>query len=122
MVSLIYDGQQIIKIVDPDTPLVEKNYFFRATTREPFDLTTQDVEVAVFNEPEEPGARYKAIDMYKALDMMLERMLALDLPDMVRTVVHYCELQPREGPLLKFRKVKIQRKTANSPGNAIATA
>ena len=122
MVSLIYDGQQIIKIVDPDTPLVEKDYIFRASAREPFDLTTQDVEVAIFNEPEEPGAAYRAIDMYKALDIMLEKMLPQDVPDMVRTVVHYSELQPRKGPLLKFRKIKIQRKTVNSLGSAIATA
>ena len=122
LVSLCHAAQQVIRTLDKDTPLEEKHYVFRATAREPWDLTRVDVEVAVFNSPEEPGAAYKAIDMYTALDIILGRILPQNLPDMARTVVHYAELQPRHGPLLRFRKVKIQRKTANSLDNVIATA
>ncbi|KAL8794094.1 MAG: hypothetical protein Q9195_003279 [Heterodermia aff. obscurata] len=122
MLSLCHAAQQVIRTLDEDTPLVEKNYFFRATAREPVDLTRQDVEVAIFNSPEEPGAAYKAADMYTALDIILERILPQTALDMTRTVVHYSELQPREGRLLKFRKIKIQHKTVNSLSNAIAIA
>lgn len=122
MVSLVYAAQRAIRTLDPDAPVAEKNYFFRATEQVPYDLTHQDVEVAIFNSPEEPGAAYKAIDMYSALDVMLERILPQHVKDISRTVVHYSELQPRMGPLLKFRRVKIQRKTTDSLSNAISTA
>ncbi|CAF9939755.1 MAG: hypothetical protein HETSPECPRED_001881 [Heterodermia speciosa] len=122
LVSLCHAAQQVIRTLDKDAPLEEKNYVFRATAQEPWDLTRIDVEVAIFNSPEEPGAAYKAIDMYTVLDIMLGRILPQNLPDMTRTVVHYAELQPRQGPLLRFRKVRIQRKTRNSLDNVIATA
>ena len=122
LVSLCYDAQRLVRTLDPDYPIAEINYFFRATTQEPFDLTTQDVEVAVFNSPEEPGEAYKAVDVYSAIDVMLEKMLPLSVPAMSRTVVHYSELQPRLEPRLRFRKVKIQRKTGGSRSNTIATA
>ena len=122
MVSLCHDTQLVLRTLDPDDTAEAKNYFFRSTAREPYDLTTQDVEVAIFNSPEEPGAAYKVIDIYTVLDLMLERMLPQDLPGMARTVVHYSELQPRHGPLLKFRRVKIQRKSDNSLASAVATA
>lgn len=99
----------------------EKSYTFRATQREPYDLTREDVEVVFFNSNDEPGARYKAVDMYMALDIMLGRILPQHLPDFSRTVIHRAEMELRNGSALKFRKVKIQRRAVNT-ANAVATA
>ena len=122
MLSLCYNAQLVVRALDPDYPIAEKDYFFRASAQEPFDLTTQDVEVAIFNSPGEPGAAYKAVDLYSAIDVMLEKILPQSVTAMRTTVVHYSELQPRLEPRLRFRKVKIQRKTGNSLSDAITSA
>ena len=121
MIDLCYKAQEILKRVDPDTRMQETSYIFRATQREPRDLTQEDVEVIFFNSAEEPGAGYKAVDMYMALDIMLGRMLPQHLPEFSRTVIHRAEMELRNGSVLKFRKVEIRRKT-DDRANAVATA
>ncbi|KAI4263885.1 MAG: hypothetical protein L6R42_000987 [Xanthoria sp. 1 TBL-2021] len=121
MITICYHAQEFLKLLDPDTRMEAKPYIFRATQREPYDLTQEDVEVAFFNSAEEPGAAYQAVDMYLALDIILGRMLPQDLPDFRRTVIHYADMDLRNGSILKFRKVKIQRKT-NDRAGAVATA
>ncbi len=88
-----------------------KTYVFEATAREPFDLSRENVQVAFFNSADEPGARYTASDLYIALDIMLGRMLPQELRDFRRTVLHYANMELRNGSILKFRKVTIGRKT-----------
>ncbi|KAL8696354.1 MAG: hypothetical protein Q9201_007703 [Fulgogasparrea decipioides] len=119
MLSLCVDAQDIIRNVPPSTPMQAKTYAFRATRREPFDLASQDVEVAFFNSEDEPGAAYKAEDMVITLDIMLEKMLPQNLREMTTTVVHYADIEPREGAFLGYKKVQIRRKTR---GGGVATS
>ncbi|KAL8787301.1 MAG: hypothetical protein Q9213_002292 [Squamulea squamosa] len=121
MVSICYEAEEFLKSLDPEDPMEARTYVFRATQREPYDLTREDVEVVFFNAAEEPGTAYKASDMYMALDIMLGRMLPQHLPDMTRTVVHCADMELRNGARMKFRKVSIRRKT-DDRGNAVATA
>ncbi|KAL8820908.1 MAG: hypothetical protein Q9223_000958 [Gallowayella weberi] len=114
LLSLIADAQDEIHTMGRDDPMQARTYIFRATAQQPQDLSRENVEVAIFNSADEPGAAYKAEDMYIALDIMLERILPHQLVDMVRTVAHYAEFEPRKGSLLKFRKIRIRRKTTDS--------
>lgn len=56
----------------------EELYILEATARQPFDLTRENVEIAFFNAADEPGAAYTELDMYRALDIMLGRMVPKD--------------------------------------------
>ncbi|KAL8993644.1 MAG: hypothetical protein Q9169_006193 [Polycauliona sp. 2 TL-2023] len=120
MIEVCLNAQDLLKVFDPDEFLPEQLYIFRPVQREPYDLTREDVEVAFLNTADEQGTAYKAIDMYVALDVMLDRMLPKELPDMRRTVIHYADLEPRNGRL-KFKKVEIRRKT-DTVADAAATA
>ncbi|KAL8803963.1 MAG: hypothetical protein Q9182_002835 [Xanthomendoza sp. 2 TL-2023] len=116
LLSLCADAEDQIKTKGRNDPMELRTHIFRATAQEPYDLSRENVEVAVFNSADEPGAAYKAEDMYIALDIILERILPHQLVDMTRTVAHYSEFEPRKGALLKFRKVVIRRKTTDSSG------
>ncbi|KAL8722047.1 MAG: hypothetical protein Q9181_007577 [Wetmoreana brouardii] len=113
MLSLCVQAQDIIKSVPPDTPMQAKTYIFRATVREPYDLSAEDVEVAFFNSADEPGQAYTALYMVMALDIMMEKLLPQHLHQMTRSVVHYAEIEPRLGAFLAYKKLVIRRKTGS---------
>ncbi|KAL8991214.1 MAG: hypothetical protein Q9169_007920 [Polycauliona sp. 2 TL-2023] len=120
MVEICVNAQDLMRVFDPDEFLPEQPYIFRPVQREPYDLTREDVEVAFLNTADQQGTGYKAIDMYVALDVMLDRMLPKELPDMRRTVLHYADLEPRNGRL-QFKKAEIRRRT-DTVADAAATA
>ncbi|KAI4231169.1 MAG: hypothetical protein L6R40_007814 [Gallowayella cf. fulva] len=122
MVDLVYNAQELIKLMEPEAPMLQRTYIFRATQREPTDLSHEDVELVFFNSANEPGLAYSAMEMYIALDVMLEKILPLTLPDMMRAVVHYAQLEPRNGSLLHFRKMVIRRNTRTLGSAAAAVA
>ncbi|KAI4159306.1 MAG: hypothetical protein L6R39_000396 [Caloplaca ligustica] len=119
-ISLCVNAMEIIKLVDPSTLMRGKTYHWWPTVREPYDLSQEDVEVAFYNSADEHGMRYTAEDMFIALDVLLHEVLPRDLPEMMSTVAHYAEMEPRHGAFLRYKKMKIQRNT-NLRGRVAAT-
>lgn len=80
----------------------------------------QDVEIALFNSPDEEGAAYTWPDVENVLNKFLDiiRSQRQSPEALARTVIHYAEVVPVHNGV-RFRRATIQRKTvAGGRGSA----
>ncbi|KAI4195516.1 MAG: hypothetical protein LQ350_007149 [Teloschistes chrysophthalmus] len=101
--ALIRDRQPLDRM-DP------KTYVFRTDTKHPYDLSREDVEVAIFNEADVPGHAYTARTMVTALNVLLDTLLPRDIEEMTGAIVHYSVLEPRIAGV-GLREMRLRKKT-----------
>ncbi|KAL9580410.1 MAG: hypothetical protein Q9212_004509 [Teloschistes hypoglaucus] len=111
----------LIRDHQPLDRMPAKTYVFRTTTKRPYDLSREDVEVAVFNEENVPGQSYTARTMLTALNVLLDAVLPRDTQEMVGAIVHYSVLEPRIAGL-GLKEMRLRRKTRTEGAEVVAVS
>ncbi|KAI4251805.1 MAG: hypothetical protein LQ352_004651 [Teloschistes flavicans] len=122
-ISLCIDASdKIIQDYSPTDRMPAETYVFRASKTRPYDLTREDVEVAILNEADVPGKEYTAREMLTAVNVLLDAVLPRELRDMPRAIVHYAVMEPRLQDV-GYKEVRLRRKTQGvGEGAAVATS
>ncbi|KAL8637445.1 MAG: hypothetical protein Q9228_005287 [Teloschistes exilis] len=120
-ISLCVDATDaLIRDHEPLERLPARTYVFRATTKRPYDLSREDVEVAVFNGEDVPGLAYTARALVTALNVLLDAVLPSDTEEMSRAVVHYSVLEPKIAAI-GLREIRLRKKTRSEAEVLVAS-
>ncbi|KAL8734460.1 MAG: hypothetical protein Q9181_003181 [Wetmoreana brouardii] len=98
--------------VPPWHPLPEETIIFRPLRRTTPATYREDIEIAIFNSPEETGATFGPKQLLYLLNIILNMVFTGDQQVLAATVAHYLEahlVDVNEGRI--YKKVKVQRRT-----------